>query len=44
MIGFWSIEEVLNLQGLNQRGYGQICFIWLRRLDCFLHNLGNEVA
>ena len=32
------------LQGLNQRSYGQICFNWVRGLACFLHNLGNEVA
>ena len=31
-------------QGINQRGCGQICFGWVKRLVCFLHNLGNEVG
>jgi len=31
-------------QGFNQRGYGQICFNWVRGLAFFLHNLENEVT
>ena len=31
-------------QGINQRSYGQIWFNWVRRMPCFLHNLGKKVA
>ena len=31
-------------QGINQRGYGQIWFNWVRGMPYFLHNLRNKVA